>query len=78
MTKNFIGDETKFDVGIFFKEIRQTRGYTQKDAGGNYISKSQLSRFENGDTILTAEKLYYNILLNSFDIFFKFFINSQA
>ena len=61
MTKNFIGDETKFDVGIFFKEIRQTRGYTQKDAGGNYISKSQLSRFENGDTILTAEKLYYAI-----------------
>ena len=57
MTKNFIGDETKFDVGIFFKEIRQTRGYTQKDAGGNYISKSQLSRFENGDTIMTAEKL---------------------
>ena len=46
MTKKSFNDETKFDVGMFFKEIRHTRGYTQKDAGGNYISKSQLSRFE--------------------------------
>lgn len=61
MIKNFIDDEIKFDVGIFLKEIRRTRGYTQKDVGGIYISKSQLSRFENGGTILTAEKLYYAI-----------------
>ena len=45
MTKNFIGDETKFDVGIFFKEIRQTRGYTQKDAGGHYIFIMPLHKY---------------------------------
>ena len=56
-----IDEKINFDVGTFFKEIRRTRGYTQKDAGGDYISKSQLSRFENGETILTAEKLYYAI-----------------
>ena len=56
-----IDEKINFDVGAFFKEIRRTRGYTQKDAGGDYISKSQLSRFENGETILTAEKLYYAI-----------------
>ncbi|MFZ2648364.1 MAG: helix-turn-helix domain-containing protein [Lactococcus chungangensis] len=61
MIKKLIDEKINFDVGAFFKEIRRTRGYTQKDAGGDYISKSQLSRFENGETILTAEKLYYAI-----------------
>ena len=61
MIKKLTDEKINFDVGAFFKEIRRTRGYTQKDAGGDYISKSQLSRFENGETILTAEKLYYAI-----------------
>ena len=59
--KSFDNKIAKFDLGHFFKEIRRNRGYTLKDAGGDYISKSQLSRFENNGTTLTAEKLYFAI-----------------
>lgn len=52
---------TKVEIGYLFKEIRLERGLTITDVAGN-MSASTVSKFENGHSEISAEKLI--LLLN--------------
>lgn len=41
-----------------FKELRKARGYTQADVSDDIVSKSLISKFENGTSMLAADKLF--------------------
>ncbi|MEX2803794.1 helix-turn-helix domain-containing protein [Streptococcus sp. H31] len=43
--------------GLILKKIRESKGLSLANVAGNNISKSQLSRFENGETDITLDKL---------------------
>ncbi len=45
------------ELGELFKELRQARGLRLKDIAKENLSVSQLSKFENGQTMLAADKL---------------------
>ncbi|WP_162012162.1 helix-turn-helix domain-containing protein [Streptococcus sp. S784/96/1] len=45
-------------IGELFSMFRKERGITLKEATGNQFSTSMLSRFENGQTDISAEKLF--------------------
>lgn len=45
-------------IGEVFSMFRKERGITLKEATGNQCSTSMLSRFENGQTDISAEKLF--------------------
>lgn len=49
--------------GGTIKKIRKSKNMTLKEAAGEALSISQLSRFENGLTIITID-LFYDILIN--------------
>ena len=56
------------NIGEIFSTFRKERGITLKEATGNQFSTSMLSRFENGQTDISAEKLLYaldNIYLDA-------------
>lgn len=44
-------------LGELYRELRMTRGLKLKDVAGQKLSVSQLSKFENGQSMLTADKL---------------------
>lgn len=44
-----------------FKEIRKSRGYTQNDISDDVVSRSIISKFENGTSMLSADKLFHAI-----------------
>lgn len=44
--------------GYLYKEMRKARGITLKEATGGEFSQSMLSRFENGENELSANKLF--------------------
>lgn len=44
-------------LGELYRELRMARGLKLKDVAGENLSISQLSKFENGQTMLTADKL---------------------
>lgn len=44
-----------------FKALRKTRGYTQADISDGIVSKSLISKFENGTSMLAADKLFHII-----------------
>ncbi|SEF22660.1 transcriptional activator, Rgg/GadR/MutR family, C-terminal domain-containing protein [Streptococcus gallolyticus] len=45
------------ELGELFKELRLARGLKLKDVARENLSASQLSKFENGQTMLAADKL---------------------
>ncbi|WP_247644664.1 MULTISPECIES: Rgg/GadR/MutR family transcriptional regulator [unclassified Streptococcus] len=49
------------ELGEFYKEMRLARRVKQKDVVRNHFSVSQLSKFEAGQSMLTADKLLYAI-----------------
>jgi Rgg/GadR/MutR family transcriptional activator len=66
-------------LGEFYKETRERLGYTQRDAATVYCNHSLISRFENNQTILRADKLL--IAINGLDMtpteFFALHANYQ-
>ena len=44
-------------LGELYRELRMARGLKLKDVAGQKLSVSQLSKFENGQSMLTADKL---------------------
>ncbi|GFH43044.1 transcriptional regulator [Lactococcus hodotermopsidis] len=49
------------DLGTFYREKRVSRGYSLNDIESDYLDKGQVSRFENGLAMLSAEALVYAI-----------------
>lgn len=45
------------ELGELYKELRMARGLKLKDVARDNLSVSQLSKFENGQTMLAADKL---------------------
>lgn len=50
-----------FELGEFYKEMRIARKIKQKDVVKENLSISQLSKFESGQTMLSADKMLYVI-----------------
>lgn len=46
------------EYGEIFQAIRKNKGLTLKDVAGATISSAQLSRFENGKTMLTIDQFF--------------------
>ena len=46
------------NIGEIYSQFRKERGLTLKQATGNQFSTSMLSRFENGQSDISAEKLF--------------------
>lgn len=49
------------DIRETFKDLRKARGYTQADVSDEIVSKSLISKFENGTSMLAADKLFHAI-----------------
>ena len=47
------------DYGATFKKLRLEKGITLKEACQQGISSAQLSRFENGKSMLTVDQFFY-------------------
>lgn len=60
MKINFL-DDKMFTIGETFKELRKARGYTQGDISDEIVSRSLISKFENGTSMLAADKLFHVI-----------------
>ncbi|MFZ2347983.1 helix-turn-helix domain-containing protein [Lactococcus chungangensis] len=56
----------ELDLGAFYKETREKLGYSQRDAESVYCDHSLISRFENGETVLRADKLL--MAINGLDL----------
>lgn len=64
------------NLGLIFKRVRESRGISLADATGGEFSISMLSRFENGKSEMSAEKLRTclgNIYMGMAD--FDFFVS---
>lgn len=62
--------QTENHLGQVYKLFRKAKGFTLKEAAGNDISFTQLSNFENGNTMLTADTFFavlQNINVNTFE-----------
>ncbi|MDY3023995.1 helix-turn-helix domain-containing protein [Streptococcus hyovaginalis] len=46
-----------FHLGELYRELRLARGLKMKDVVSSNLSQAQLSKFENGQTMLSADKL---------------------
>lgn len=46
------------EIGMYYKQVREERGYTLADVAmsSDYLDKSQLSRFESGQSMLSADR----------------------
>ncbi|MDN6071267.1 MAG: helix-turn-helix domain-containing protein [Lactococcus plantarum] len=46
------------EIGVYYKRVRKERGYTLADVAksSDYLDKSQLSRFESGENMLSADR----------------------
>ena len=49
--------DRKVQLGELYRELRVARGLKQKDVARKGLSIAQLSKFENGQTMLSADKL---------------------
>lgn len=49
--------EKSMQLGELYRELRIARGLKLKDVARENLSVSQLSRFENGQSMLAADKL---------------------
>ena len=54
--------DRKIQLGELYKELRIARGLKQKDVARKGLSIAQLSKFENGQTMLSADKLLIAIV----------------
>lgn len=52
-----LDEQKSFELGELFRELRIARGLKLKDVASDTLSISQLSKFENGQTMLSADKL---------------------
>lgn len=43
------------ELGAFYKKVRQSIGYSIGDVTSHYLSKSQISKFENGNSMLLLD-----------------------
>jgi transcriptional regulator with XRE-family HTH domain len=57
---------TELELGAFYRETRERLGYTQRDVESAYCNHSLISRFENGETVLWADKLL--LAINGLDM----------
>ena len=55
MSKNAVDMQ---EIGTYYKQVREERGYTLSDVAmsSDYLDKSQLSRFESGESMLSADR----------------------
>ena len=60
MKKDYFEDEISH-VREIFKALRKASGYTQTDVSDDVVSKSLISKFENGTAMLAADKLLHII-----------------
>ncbi|MGO3299007.1 Rgg family transcriptional regulator [Pseudolactococcus laudensis] len=60
MAKEVMTDEISA-IRKTFKGLRKARGYTQADISDEIVSKSLISKFENGTSMLAADKLLHVI-----------------
>ena len=46
------------EIGMYYKQVREERGYTLADVAmsSDFLDKSQLSRFESGESMLSADR----------------------
>lgn len=63
--------DRKVQLGELYKELRVARGLKQKDVARKGLSIAQLSKFENGQTMLSADKLL--IAIESINMTFEEF-----
>ena len=52
-----LNEKELMNLGELYRELRVARGLKLKDAARGNVSLSQLSKFENGQTMLAADKL---------------------
>lgn len=52
-----LDEQRSLELGELFRELRIARGLKLKDVASDTLSISQLSKFENGQTMLSADKL---------------------
>ncbi len=69
--KGAIGDN--MNLGSTFRKLRQEKGISISSLSGENISKSQISRFERGETDISFQKLFY--LLESISISMEEFLS---
>ena len=43
------------ELGALYKKVRQSRGYSISDVTSDYLNKSQISKFENGNSMLLLD-----------------------
>ncbi|CCK18628.1 Positive transcriptional regulator, MutR family [Pseudolactococcus laudensis] len=43
------------ELGTLYKKVRQSRGYSINDVTSDYLNKSQISKFENGNSMLLLD-----------------------
>lgn len=62
--------ENELAIGYVYKILRTAKGFSQKEAAGDEISIAQLSKFENGNTIISTNHFFIildNINVNLFE-----------
>ena len=62
MSKNAVEMQ---EIGTYYKQVREERGYTLSDVAmsSDYLDKSQLSRFESGENMLSADRFLAAIVV---------------
>ena len=54
-------EDDVFDIQATFKALRKARGYTQADLADGTVSKSLISKFESGNSMISADKMLHLI-----------------
>lgn len=57
-----------WDIGTVYKTIRKAKGITQQEICGDWISRSNLSKFESNQSVPSYETMEF--LLNQIDMSF--------
>ena len=57
MEVRVLDDKEFLQIGELYRELRLARGLKLKDVANQQLSLSQLSKFENGQTMIAADKL---------------------
>ena len=58
----------RWDIGTVYKNIRKSKGITQQEVCGEWISRSNLSKFESNHSVPSYETMEF--LLNQIDMSF--------
>lgn len=57
MEVRVLDDKEFLQIGELYRKLRLARGLKLKDVANQQLSLSQLSKFENGQTMIAADKL---------------------